>query len=63
MLLFYDIVDISKDQRQQQFLLTMRQHREQLLLYIDSLKQALSSLERLSSLEPTRSEIHLANMK
>ncbi|CAF1204201.1 unnamed protein product [Rotaria sp. Silwood1] len=55
--------DISKDHRQQQFLLTMRQHREQLIVYIDSLKQALSSLDRLASLEPTRSEIHLANMK
>ncbi|CAF2512388.1 unnamed protein product [Rotaria sp. Silwood2] len=47
----------------EQFLLTMRQHREQLLVYIDSLKQALSSLDRLASFEPTRSEIHLANMK
>ncbi|CAM4780891.1 unnamed protein product [Rotaria magnacalcarata] len=56
-------VDMAKDHRQQQFLLTMRQHREQLFVYIDSLKQALSSLDRLASLEPTRSEIRLANMK
>ncbi|CAF3182127.1 unnamed protein product [Rotaria socialis] len=56
-------VDMAKDHRQQQFLLTMRQHREQLFAYIDSLKQALSSLDRLASLEPTRSEIHLASMK
>jgi hypothetical protein len=41
----------------------MRQHREQLVIYLDSLKQALNSLEQLASLEPTRSEVHLANMK
>lgn len=41
----------------------MRQHREQLGVYLDSLKQALNSLERLASLEPTNNEIHLANMK
>ena len=55
--------DVSKDHRHQQFLLTMRQHREQLVVYLDSLKQALNSLERLASLEPTQNEIHLANMK
>ncbi|CAF1146244.1 unnamed protein product [Rotaria sordida] len=55
--------DIPKDYRQQQFLSTMRHHREQLVIYIDSLKQALNSLDRLASLEPTCSEIHLANMK
>ena len=55
--------DISKDQRQRQFLSTMRQHREQLVVYLDSLKQALNSLDRIASVEPTRSEIHLANMK
>jgi hypothetical protein len=41
----------------------MRQHRDQLVVYLDSLKQALNSLDRLASVEPTRSEIHLANMK
>ena len=43
--------------------MTMRQHRDQLMTYLDSLKQALNSLDRLSSLEPTQNEIHLANMK
>lgn len=41
----------------------MREHREQLVVYLDSLKQALSSLDRLASLEPTPNEVHLANMK
>ena len=41
----------------------MQQHREQLLVYLDSLKQALAALDRLASLEPSRNEIHLANMK
>lgn len=41
----------------------MREHREQLVIYLDSLKQALSSLDRLASLEPTPNEVHLANMK
>jgi hypothetical protein len=41
----------------------MNHHREQLVVYLDSLKQALNSLERLASLEPTHNEIHLANMK
>ena len=41
----------------------MHQHREQLLVYLDSLKQALNSLDRLASLEPTRSELQLANIK
>ncbi|CAF1041372.1 unnamed protein product [Adineta steineri] len=55
--------DVSKDHRQRQFFLTMSQHREQLIVYLDSLKQALNSLDRLASLEPTRNEVHLANMK
>lgn len=41
----------------------MHQHREQLTVYLDSLKQALNSLERLASLEPTNNEIHLTNIK
>ena len=53
----------SLDERHRQFLWTMQQHREQLLVYLDSLKQALASLDRLASLEPSRNEIHLANMK
>ncbi|CAF1022297.1 unnamed protein product [Adineta ricciae] len=56
-------VDASKDHCQRQFLLTMSQHREQLVVHLDSLKQALNSLERLATLEPTRTELHLANMK
>ena len=53
----------SLDDRHRQFLWTMQQHREQLLLYLDSLKQALVSLDRLASVEPSRNEIHLAHMK
>ncbi|CAF1331959.1 unnamed protein product [Adineta ricciae] len=60
---FTPISDASKDHCQRQFLLTMRQHREQLVVHLDSLKQALNSLERLATLEPTRTELHLANMK
>ncbi|UJR30599.1 hypothetical protein I4U23_018124 [Adineta vaga] len=57
------LVDVSKDHRHQQFFMTMHQHREQLVIHLDSLKQALNSLERLATLEPTRTELHLANMK
>lgn len=41
----------------------MQQHREQLLVYLESLKRALTSLDRLASLEPSRREFHLTNMK
>jgi hypothetical protein len=41
----------------------MHEHREQLIVYLDSLKQALNSLDRLASLEPTRNEIQLTNIK
>jgi len=41
----------------------MHQHRDQLIVYLNSLKQALNSLDRLASLEPTNNEIHLTNMK
>ena len=58
-----NLADTSKDHCQRQFLLTMHQHREQLVVHLDSLKQALNSLERLATLEPTRTELHLANMK
>ncbi len=59
----YYLVDLSKDHRHRQFLLTMHEHREQLIVYLDSLKQALNSLDRLASLEPTRNEIQLTNIK
>ena len=41
----------------------MRQHRDQLAIYISSLQRALNSLDRLTSLETTHNETNLVNSK
>lgn len=55
--------DVSIDHRHRKLYLTLCQHREQLNIYLDSLKQALNSLDRVASLEPTNNEIQQTNIK
>lgn len=52
-----------KDQLLFQFLLTMNQHRQQITTHLESLKQTLNSLDRLASMEPTRTEVQFNNIK